>query len=121
MLGGGLRQAGVLAAAGLVALEGPHNIADDHANARFLAEALAEISAERIDPSKVVTNIVMFELSALRNAFEVSRRLTHRNVLVNPRSSNTIRLVTHRDVDRDDCKRAISALRRVLDEPYPVS
>jgi threonine aldolase len=119
MLGGGLRQAGVLAAAGLVALEGPQNIANDHANARFLAEALADVTAVRIDPSKVVTNIVLFEVCGLMDAFAVSRKLADLNVLVNPRTSTTIRLVTHRDVDRDGCERAINALRQVLGNPPP--
>jgi threonine aldolase len=116
MLGGGLRQAGVLAAAGLVALEdGPRSIPVDHENACFLADALAEVAGIQIDPSKVVTNIVVFELLAKGlDAFEVSRRLAGLGVLVNPRTPTTIRLVTHRDVNRAGCERAVDSLRKVL-------
>ncbi len=116
MLGGGLRQAGVLAAAGLVALdEGPRNIPRDHENARFLADELTDVAGIRIDPSTVVTNIVVFEVVAVGvDAFEVSRRLACLGVLVNPRSHTTIRLVTHRDVDLAGCERAVDALRQVL-------
>jgi len=114
MLGGGLRQAGVLAAAGLVALQGPWNILTDHANAHFLAEALADIEGVGFDQSKVVTNIVLFELSDGLDAFAVARELAEYSVLVNPRTSTSIRMVTHRDVDRQGCERAVKALRSVL-------
>src|SRR2546422_6206769 len=64
MLGGGMRQAGVLAAAGLIALEeSPQRLPEDHANAKRLAEGIAELTGARIDPRKVVTNIVIFEVS----------------------------------------------------------
>jgi threonine aldolase len=118
MLGGGMRQVGVLAAAGLVALEeGPQNIPADHENARFLAEALTEVAGVRIDPSKVITNIVVIELTAPGlDAFEVSKRLARLGVLVNPRTHTNILLVTHRDVDRAGCERAYQAIRQVLVE-----
>ena len=65
-LGGGMRQAGVLAAAGLIALEeSPAKLATDHANARFLADVLSRLPGVRIDPQAVVTNIVIFDISAL--------------------------------------------------------
>jgi threonine aldolase len=113
MLGGGMRQAGVLAAAGLIALEeGPEQLAADHANAQFLAGALTEIPGIGITPSKVVTNILFFEVNASSLAAkEVSARLAAQGILANAVSDTAIRMVTHRDVDRAGCERAIQALR----------
>lgn len=113
MLGGGMRQAGVLAAAGMLALEeGPRQLPIDHANARFLAQALAEIPGIAINPSKVVTNILFFDVSATGlPAGEVSARLATDGILANAVSGASIRMVTHRDVNRAGCERAIQALR----------
>lgn len=113
MLGGGMRQAGVLAAAGMLALEeGPRQLPIDHANARFLAQALAEIPGIAINPSKVVTNILFFDVSATGLAAgEVSARLATQGILANAVSGTSIRMVTHRDVNRAGCERAIQALR----------
>ncbi|HUI43717.1 MAG TPA: GntG family PLP-dependent aldolase [Terriglobia bacterium] len=116
MLGGGMRQAGVLAAAGLLALEeGPKRLHVDHENARFLAEALAELPGLRIDSAQVVTNILIVDVSrsGLRAA-EISKRLLQRGVLANETSSTLLRMVTHRDVDRAGCERAIRTLREVV-------
>lgn len=115
MLGGGMRQAGVLAAAALVALEeSPKRLHVDHANARFLAEGLTEIPGVKIDPSKVVSNILFMELSGVRlDAAELSRRLAECGVLINGHAQ-TMRLVTHCDVDRDACGRALQVLREVI-------
>src|SRR5229473_7105840 len=84
-LGGGMRQAGVLAAAGLIAMEEhPRKLAADHANARFLAEALAKIPGVAVDPGKIQTNIVIFEVSgAGLAAAEFSARLKAKGVLMN--------------------------------------
>ena len=116
MLGGGMRQAGILAAAGLVALEeSPKGLHVDHENARFLAEGLAEIPGLKIDPDKVKTNILFFDVSASGfSAQEVSNRLAAQGVLANGTSSTTIRMVTHFDVDRAGCERALQVLRGVL-------
>ncbi len=116
MLGGGMRQAGVLAAAGLVALEeSPKRLHVDHENARFLAEGLAEIPGVKIDPAKVKTNILFFDVSdSGLTAQEVSKRLAAQGVLANGTGPTTIRLVTHFDVDRAGCERALSVLREVL-------
>jgi len=116
MLGGGMRQAGVLAAAGLIALEeGPEHLAADHANARFLAEGLAEIRGLRIDPSKVVTNILYLDVSKTGlTSFDISKRLAAQGILANGVTPQTIRFVTHRDVDRAGCERALQALRQVV-------
>ena len=119
MLGGGMRQAGVLAAAGLIALEeGPKQLATDHANARFLAQALAETPGIGINPSKVVTNILFFEVAVTGLAAkEVSARLATQGILANAVSETAIRMVTHRDVDRAGCERAIQVLRSAVGIP----
>jgi len=116
MLGGGMRQAGVLAAAALVALEAsPQRLHLDHENARFLAEGLAEIPGIKIDPSKVVTNILFCEVSQTGlAAAEVSRRLAREGVLAGALSPTSIRMVTHCDVDRAGCERALRVLREVV-------
>jgi threonine aldolase len=112
MMGGALRQAGIVAAAGLYALD--HNVdrlADDHANARALADGLAELPAVTIDPAAVETNIVIFEVddaparaAALRNA----------GVDIGALGPRRIRAVTHLDVDRAGIEYALEAMRRVL-------
>ena len=116
MLGGGMRQAGVLGAAGLLALEeGPKHIPTDHANAYFLALALAETRGIGMDPSKVVTNILFFDVAGTGlTAKEVSARLATNGILANAVSDWVIRMVTHRDVDRAGCERAIQVLRQVV-------
>jgi len=116
LLGGGMRQAGVLAAAGLVALEeSPKRLHCDHENAKRLAEGLAQIKGIKIDPAKVVTNIVIFDVSASgKTAAEVSGALRDRGVLANPTGKCTIRMVTHCDVDRAGIERAIAETANVL-------
>jgi threonine aldolase len=116
MLGGGMRQAGVLAAAGLVALEeGPRRLHIDHENARLLAEALAEVRGIRITPAKVVTNIVAFDVGGTGlTAAEISKRLTAQNVLTIAFSPTILRMVTHYDVDRTGCERAVRALQEAV-------
>ena len=112
MMGGALRQAGIVAAAGLYALD--HNVerlADDHENARVLAEGLAELPGASLDVSKVETNIVIFDVDdALRRMGE----LAEAGVEVTPVSPTRLRAVTHLDVDRAAIDRALEAFRRVL-------
>src|SRR5437667_9339255 len=119
MLGGGMRQAGVLAAAGLVALqESPQRLHEDHENARFLAESLAGIPGIQIDPRKVATNILFLEVSGTGlTSFEISKRLASKGVLANGVTPSTMRMVTHYDVDRAGCERALMVLREVLSVP----
>ena len=114
-LGGGMRQAGVLAAAGLISLNKMVNrLKDDHANARFLAEGLAKIKGVRVNPRKVQTNIVVFELEQ-GTAADLSVKLRERGVLANPATSATsMRFVTHMNVDRAACKRALQVLSEAL-------
>jgi threonine aldolase len=110
-LGGGMRQAGVLAAAGLMALEqGPARLHKDHANARLLAEALAGIEGVEIDLDAVETNIVIFRLAGGRSAAELTARLKARGILMSAVGPSVVRLVTHLDVDRAACLTAAEAL-----------
>jgi threonine aldolase len=114
-LGGGMRQAGVLAAAGLIALEeGPKHLAEDHTNARLLAECIANEPDFTIDLEGVQTNIVIFTLKANGTAPEFVANLKANGVLASAIGPNTVRLVTHRDVTRSDCERAMSILRGAL-------
>ncbi len=112
-LGGAMRQVGVLAAAGLVALEeSPKGLAADHANARLLAEKLATIEGVRVSP--VETNIVIFHLPAGVSPRETSDALRARGILVNPVNNAFLRALTHYDVSRDQCLAAAAALDEVL-------
>jgi threonine aldolase len=133
VLGGGMRQVGILAAAGLVALRDGDagmidRLADDHANARFLAEELADIpgvispggtaqpTGERLDPKRVRTNFVLFRFERDREAFLAA--LERRGVLMisfMPHNGQ-IRAVTHYGVERSDIEATIGAVREALDE-----
>jgi threonine aldolase len=105
-LGGGMRQAGVIAAAGLIALdEGPKRLHEDHANARLLAEAVAQVPGISIDLATVETNIVIFTLVE-GGAAEVVQALKERGVLSSTIGTHQVRFVTHLDVSREDCERA---------------
>ena len=109
-LGGGMRQAGVLAAAGLIALEEmPKRLAEDHANARLLAERLAELPQVAIDLGSVQTNIVIFALKGGGHDALVARLRT-RGLILGTMGPTGIRLVTHHDVSRADCERAADIL-----------
>jgi len=115
MLGGGMRQAGVLAAAGLVALEeSTKGLPADHANAKRLAEGLAELPGVKIDPEKVVTNIVIFDVAETgQTADGICARLRELGVLASGFGSS-IRMVTHYDVSRADIEAALTALRAIV-------
>jgi threonine aldolase len=118
-LGGGMRQAGILAAAGLIALEQmPARLHEDHANARFLAEGLARIPGLDLDASRVQTNIVIFAISSPRwPAPEVVKKLAEQNILASSLGPRHIRLVTHMDVDREGCTRALAAMESIFKSP----
>jgi threonine aldolase len=115
-LGGGMRQAGVLAAAGLIALEEtPKRLSEDHANARFLAEEFSKLPGLSIDARKVVTNIVIFDVSGTGTTpADLSARLKERGVLLNGVNARQMRAVTHYDVSREDCERAVEAVADVV-------
>jgi threonine aldolase len=122
-LGGGMRQAGVLAAAGLIALEqSPRHLIEDHRNARLMAQGLARIPGIQIDPAKVQTNIVIFDVSGTGlSGDEVSARLKERGVLMNAIAPNVMRLVTHYDVDREGCELALAEVADALARATPVA
>jgi threonine aldolase len=112
LLGGGMRQTGVLAAAGLVALEeNLPRLAEDHDRARLLGDALARGRGVRVTPPR--TNIVVATLDD-GNAVEVATALSERGVLTIAMDGRTLRLVTHRDVSEADCGRAAEAIERVV-------
>jgi|HubBroStandDraft_4_1064222.scaffolds.fasta_scaffold23851_3 threonine aldolase len=106
-LGGGMRQAGILAAAGLIALEeGPKRLHEDHANARLLAERLAQSPQLDIDPQSVQTNIVIFGIRRPGSASAFVAKLRERGVLCGTVGRDKVRFVTHRDVSRAACEEA---------------
>jgi threonine aldolase len=113
-LGGGMRQVGVLAAAGLIALEEmPKRLAEDHLNARFLSDGLARIPGIRVT-HEVQTNIVFFDIRGTgRTTAQFSAGLKERGVLMNGIDSTRMRLLTHHDVDRQACERALTAMEEV--------
>jgi threonine aldolase len=129
LLGGGMRQVGILAAAGLIALrDGPagmiDRLADDHANARRLAEAIADLDGiesaggiaqpdpGRLDPTRVVTNFVLFKVARDRAAFLAALRA--RNVLMVEYAHGQVRAATHHDVSAADIDATIRATREAL-------
>jgi threonine aldolase len=119
MLGGGMRQAGVLAAAGLHALD--HNrerLADDHAHARLLAQELSRIPGVACAPDQVETNIVNFELPQLDAARFVAAAAAQ-GVKLNAIAANRLRAVTHLDVSRQDVLDAVERLRELLSTASP--
>jgi threonine aldolase len=117
VLGGGMRQAGVLAAAGIVALDKMvDRLAEDHANAKRLAAGLAEMPGIDIDPATVETDIVIFAL--LRDDItpqELSDRLREQGILLLPTEGRRLRAVTHYGIDTAAIDQALAAFRRILD------
>ena len=114
-LGGGMRQAGVLAAAGLMALkEMPARLSDDHANAHLIAEAIAAEPAAQIDLDSVQTNIVIFTLRNNGDAAAFCTALKQKDILASAISPHSVRFVTHYDVDRVVCEKAASIIVELL-------
>ncbi|NLY91389.1 MAG: low-specificity L-threonine aldolase [Firmicutes bacterium] len=116
VLGGGLRQAGILAAAGIIALEKMvGRLAEDHYRARLLAENLANIPGLTIDPAAFPTNILICSVAKLGiSAQHFSTLLARHGILANPTSPTEIRFVTHKDVTEDQIKRAINNINQVV-------
>jgi threonine aldolase len=119
MFGGGMRQAGVIAAAGLVALEkSPGRLHIDHENARRLAEGIAGIRGLSIDPAKVRSNIVIFDCAKSgKTAVELCEALQKRGIWALDTAPYSVRFVTHCDVDRAGIERAIVVLQEVTAQP----
>jgi threonine aldolase len=117
LFGGAMRQIGGLAAACLYALD--HHIerlADDHANAKLLAEAILEVPGFTLTPANVETNLVWFEVDAARHGSpqEVSRKLREKGIAISALGEKTVRACTHLDASRSDCERAAEAIRSLF-------
>ncbi len=117
MFGGAMRQSGILAAAGLYALD--HHVArlgEDHANARLIAERLAGLAGIALDLATVETNIIVFQLApGLPDAAAIAARAKEAGVLVSALGPRTVRAVTHRDVSRASCHRAADLIAAVIE------
>src|SRR5271167_260231 len=122
MFGGGMRQAGVIAAAGLIALEkSPARLHVDHENAQVLAQGIAQIPGLTIEPAKVRTNIVIFDCTKTgKTAVELCEALGERGVLAQDTAPYLVRFVTHCDVDRAGCERALEVLGEIVRRPRMV-
>jgi threonine aldolase len=116
MLGGGMRQAGILAAAGMIALEKmPARLAEDHQNARLLADLLSEVSNLDLNPAQVRTNIVMVEIARTSfNSEHLAALLREQGVLISIVNPTKIRLMTHNDVNRNQILQAAGIIKRIL-------
>lgn len=116
MFGGGMRQVGIIASAGLYALD--HHIErlkEDHRNAKRLAVGLKELKGVSIDPRHVETNIVIFGVAETgQTALQVAESMKGHNVLIHPFGKSQIRLVTHLDVSADDMETALKAFKKVI-------
>lgn len=117
VFGGGMRQAGVIAAGALYAIENNiERLAEDHANAKVFAEQLRGVAGIRLDPPKIETNIVYFNVDAkLGTASEFAGKLKAQGLLVGAVGKHAIRAVTHLDVSREECERAGAIVREVAE------
>ncbi|MGL5358790.1 MAG: beta-eliminating lyase-related protein, partial [Shewanella sp.] len=113
MLGGGMRQAGILAAAGKLALtEQVQRLSDDHDNARYLAEQLAQLAEFDVDVAAVQTNMVFATLAAHLDANEFAARCRGQGILLSP--GRTMRFVTHKDICRQDIDKVLRVVKSQL-------
>jgi threonine aldolase len=114
-MGGAMRQAGIIAAGGVYALR--HHVkrlAEDHANARRLAEGLARLPGVELDTAAVETNLVFFDLTGPLDAGAFVERLLARGIRMGAMDARTIRAVTHLDVNAEQVERALDAARAIL-------
>jgi threonine aldolase len=118
LLGGGMRQAGIIAAPGIVALEKMiDRLEDDHRNAKRLAERIAEIEGIQVDLSRVQTNMVYFDISGLGiSAESFISRLEEYGILSLNLDNNIVRMVAHRGIEEEHVKKAIEAIDKVSEE-----
>ena len=118
-IGGRMRQAGVIAAAGIVALEQMvGRLEEDHANAKLLAEGLSQIDGVSIDDAQVQTNIVFVDVDPeLMTARECSQALASKGVRASPRNKSSLRMVTHYGIERQDVLDAVDILRDAIAQP----
>ncbi|MEZ4634928.1 MAG: low-specificity L-threonine aldolase [Caldilineaceae bacterium] len=117
VVGGGMRQAGVIAAAGIVAVtEMVERLADDHAHAKQLAEGLARMAPINVDPATIETDIVIFELDhPTLTPAQLSASLREENILLNPIGGKRLRAVTNYHISAEDIERTLATFERVLD------
>lgn len=115
MLGGGMRQAGIIAAAGIVAIEKMvDRLKDDHANAQLLAKGLARIDGIVADPQQVQTNIVIYDVSGLGiDSRTWIRELKKHGVKAGAQEGGRVRMVTHRGIEREDIEYALTAVKEI--------
>jgi len=118
MLGGGMRQAGVIAAPGIIALEKMvDRLREDHNNARYLADGLAKIDRISIDLPSVQTNIVIFDVSGLNmTGTQFTDQLERHGVKALDYGGHLVRMVTHRGIEREDVSRALEAVKQIAEE-----
>lgn len=116
MFGGGMRQVGIIAAAGLYALDHHlERLKQDHQNAKRLAVGLKEIKGVSLDPKHVETNIVIFDVVETgKTAQQIAEAMKHHNVLIHAFGKTQIRLVTHLDVTEEDVETALKAFGEVI-------
>jgi threonine aldolase len=115
VLGGGMRQAGVIAAPGIIALtEMIDRLAEDHRNARILAEGICGLPGVTLDLATVQTNIVIFRMAGLAEAEALSAALAHAGVLVSDFGGGRLRMVTHYGISEEDCRTAVQAFEETL-------
>jgi len=116
MLGGGMRQAGILAAAGIVAIENMvERLEEDHKNARILGEGLANIGGIKVDLETVQTNMVCFDINESgMDTYQFLPKLAEYNILGSPRPPTKIRLVTHYGINEEDIYATIKAIKEIV-------
>jgi threonine aldolase len=115
MLGGGMRQAGIIAAAGIIAIEKMvDRLKDDHANAKMLAKGLAKIEGISLDPTQVQTNIVAYDVTELgTNAADWVAKMNDFGVKAGAVESGRVRMVTHRGIEREDIEYTVSVAEKI--------
>ena len=120
MLGGGMRQAGIIAAAGIVALEKMvDRLAEDHDNARYIAEDLVKVRGLGIDLNTVQSNMVYCDISKLKvSAIQLAELLKEKGILVSAVPPYKVRLVTNRHISKDDAKKAVEIIKEVAEECF---
>lgn len=118
LLGGGMRQSGILAAAGIIALEKMiERLEEDHKNTRILGEGLAKIEGVKVDLEAVQTNMVYFDLQELgMDTYKFLPKLAEYNILGSPRPPTKVRLVTHYGINREDIYTTIKAIKEIVSE-----
>ncbi|GAH21637.1 unnamed protein product, partial [marine sediment metagenome] len=116
MLGGGMRQAGILAAAGIIALENMvERLGEDHKNARILGEGLVDIGGIKVDLETVQTNMVYFDLNKSgMDTYQFLPKLAEYNILGSPRPPTKVRLVTHYGISEEDIYTTIKAIKEIV-------